>query len=50
MLSHDLMKPIANPRAAVPVIGSAKLPDEVEVSGNCPAAFVSVDTAFCEAV
>jgi hypothetical protein len=48
-MPHDLIKPIANPRAAVPVIGSAKLIDVAVASGICPAAFVSVDTAFCEA-
>ena len=42
------MKPIVKATAAVPVIGSAKLGDDavVDVSGNCPAAFVSVDRAF----
>jgi hypothetical protein len=40
------MKPIVNPRAPVPVIGSAKF---VDVVGNCPTTFVIVDTAFCEA-
>src|ERR687888_301261 len=49
MHHHDLRRPIVNPRAAVPVIGSAKSVDDVvvvDVSGNCPAAFVSDDTAF----
>jgi hypothetical protein len=52
-MPHDLMKPIAKPRAALPVIGSAKLVDDdvVDVSGGIyPAAFVSVDRAFCEAI
>jgi hypothetical protein len=47
---HALRRAIANPRAPLPVIGSAKLVDDVDVSGNYPAAFVSVDAAFCDAV
>jgi hypothetical protein len=48
-LTHALIKPIANPRAPVPVIGSAKLLDDdvvVDMRGSCPTTF----TAFCDAV
>ena len=50
-MPHDLRRPISKPKAAFPVIGRAKLLDDVvvDVSGNCTAAFVSDDTAFCEA-
>jgi hypothetical protein len=50
-IHHPLIKPIANPMAALPVIGSARLVDGiVYATGICPAAVVSVDTAFCDAI
>jgi hypothetical protein len=54
LIPHDLRKPIANPKAPLPVIGSARFVDDVvvmvDVIGNCADAFVSVDIAFWDAI